>query len=152
MTRTIRTLALVALASAMPALSASAQDTAPSPEPLKPWTGGTTHAANEVIGSRSGLGFSYIPPPTNDLPPPTNDLPELTVSATSVSGLVQVLNFVPPPTNDLPPGPVAVRIRLLPPGPTAEPRFELHVLDASAIAIFGPNGQSAALCGMTGGQ
>jgi len=36
---------------------AAAQDTAP--QPLKPWTQGTTQAANEVVGARSGLGFSF---------------------------------------------------------------------------------------------
>lgn len=141
-TLAIGTLALAA------APYAAAQDTAPQ-EPRKPWTRGTTQAANEVVGARSGLGFRYQPPPVNDTPPPIPDMPELTVSAVSVSGLVQTLDLSanPPPQPELPPSPIAVRVRLYPPGPTTPARLELHILDATAIEIFGPNGESAYLCG-----
>jgi len=130
---------------------AAAQDTAPPQETRKPWTQGTTHAANEVVGARSGLAFRFQPPPVNDIPPPQPDFPELRVSASVVPGLVQVVNFLPPPIGDFP-RPTALRIRLWPPGPTSEARLELHILDATSIDLFGPNGVRAALCGTTGGQ
>jgi hypothetical protein len=133
---------------------AAAQDTAPEHRVVKPWTRGTTHAANEVVGSRSGLDFSFIPPPTNDLPPPVPDLPELTISGGPVTGLVQIVDLTatPPPVNDLPPGPVAVRVRLLPPGPIAPARLELQILDFSQVTLLGPSGEPLALCGGVGGQ
>jgi hypothetical protein len=146
MTMALGTLALAA------APYAAAQDTAPPQETRKPWTQGTTHAANEVVGARSGLAFRFTPPPVGDIPPPNPDFPELTVGASVVAGLVQTVNFAPPPIGDFPPGPSALRIRLWPPGPISEARLELHILDATSIEIFGPNGERLALCGTTGGQ
>ena len=145
-------LALAALWVAVPA--AAQEDTAPEVGQVKPWTRGTTHAANEVVGNRSGLGFSFLPPPVHDIPPPVNDMPELTISGGPVAGLVQTvdLSTLPPPTNDLPPGPIAVRARLLPPGPSAPARLEVQILDFSQVTLLGPSGEPLALCGSTGGQ
>jgi len=69
-----------------------------------------------------------------------------------VDGLVQTLDLsaTPPPNPEMP----SIRVRLWPPDPITPARLELHVLDATAIEIFGPNGEPAQLCGSTttGGQ
>lgn len=117
-------------------------------EPLKPWTLGTTQAANEVVGARSGLRFAFIPPPVPDQPPPIGDMPHLTAATGPVEGIVQIadLSLIPPPTNDLPPGPISVRVRLLPPGPVAPARLEVQLLDMANVTLLDANGAPVALC------
>ena len=63
-----------------------------------------------------------------------------------MSNLLQVIDLQPPPVNDLPPGPVAVRVRLLPPGPTAPARLEIQILDTTELTILGPTGDPMAFC------
>jgi hypothetical protein len=134
------TLALGTLA--LTAAPVAAQDTSPEQWLRRPWTHGTTHAANEVVGARAGMSFSFLPPG------PISELPELTVVGGPVAELVQVmdLGLVPPPTNDLPPGPVAVRVRLLPPGPVAPARLEVQLLDMANVTLLDANGAPVALC------
>jgi len=113
--------------------------------PERPWTQGTTNAANEVIGERSGLDFAFLPPgPTI---PGEAPIPAVaTITAIPVSNLLQVIDLVPPPVNDLPPGPTAVRVRLWPPGPTTPARLEIQILDTTELTILGPTGDPMAVC------
>lgn len=109
------------------------------PEPQRPWTQGTTEAANEVVGSRSGISFALTAPPDPAMPSPLN----ITVVPAVQREQVLDINAVPPIDPDRP----ALRIRLgSPPEPSMPAPVELHVLDPSTIAIFGPDGRPAGIC------
>ena len=113
--------------------------------PERPWTQGTTNAANQVIGERSGFDFAFLPP--GPVVPGETPTPAVaTITAIPVSNLVQIVDFQPPPVNDLPPGPIAVRVRLLPPGPIAPARLEIQILDTTELTIVGPTGDPLAFC------
>ena len=113
--------------------------------PERPWTQGTTHAANEVIGQRSGMDFHFLPP--GPIVPGESQTPGvITVDAIGVGTVAQVFRFIPPPTNDLPPGPIRVQIRLLPPGPITPARVEVQILDDSDVTFLGPTGDPIAFC------
>jgi hypothetical protein len=134
------TLALGALVLAVAPVAA--QDIPPEQWVRRAWTHGTTHAANEVVGARAGMSFSFLPPG------PVREIAEVTVLGGPVAELVQImdLGLVPPPTNDLPPGPIAVRVRLLPPGPIAPARLEVQLLDMTNVTLLDANGAPVALC------
>lgn len=139
------TLALGTLA--LTAAPVAAQDTSPEQWLRRPWTPGTTHAANEVVGARAGMSFRFIPPGPPDAPSP-DDMPHLTVLGGPVAELVQImdLGLIPPPTNDLPPGPIAVRVRLWPPGPTTPARLDVQLLDMTNVSLLDASGAPVALC------
>jgi hypothetical protein len=93
------------------------------------WTSGTTQAANQVVGNRSGLSFQFVE---------GNSLvaDQLTVTATADSRMTQVINLstTPPPIGDTPP-PVGDRVATiaLPQRPVS------NRLDPYTIQIFEPN-------------
>jgi len=139
---------LFALGFVLAGVPALAQDTGPINvhlRPERPWTQGTTHAANEVIGQRSGMDFSFLPP--GPVVPGEEPQPGvITVGAIGLGSVAQVFNFQPPPVPELPPGPIAIRVRLLPPSPIAPARLEVQILDTTEVTILGPTGEPMAVC------
>jgi hypothetical protein len=91
------------------------------------WTPGTTQAANQVVGNRSGLSFQFVEGSALVAD-------QLTVAAVADSRMTQVINLVPPPIGDQPP-PIGDRVASI-----ALPQLSGRGSpDPYTIQIFEPN-------------
>lgn len=86
------------------------------------WTGGNVNAVNQLLGSRSGWQFVYLPPPDADVPPPDPEHGLFGV-VDRYAGLDQhiAIGTVPPPDADLPPPDADRPVNILVPGDGTSP-------------------------------
>lgn len=115
---------------------------------LKRWTNGTTEAANEVIGPRSGLSFHLADPPGEADPP--GGVPVLHVTAVPRTDLLQVidLSLVDPPEPDVEPLDPVARIELVdPPNPDLPSTVIIRIDQPEHVILVGPTGETTLMCG-----
>lgn len=102
---------------------------------LRRWTRGTTEAANEIVGERSGLSFHLADRP--------GGIPVLHVTAVPRPDLDQVLtlSLVDPPEPDLEARDPVARIELIDPPNPDRPAMTIQILRPESVTLVGPTGE-----------
>lgn len=109
---------------------------------LRRWTRGTTEAANEVLGPRSGLSFHLADPPSER----PDILPALHVTVAPRAGLAQIVDLsrIDPPEPDREARDPGVRLFVDPPEPD-RPAFVIQLLHPEDVVVLGPDGERLTL-------